>query len=80
MAGGNLRSVLKTSIYLEPELDRALARRAAAEGIPKAELVRRALREALADSVRPRPSAGVFRGPGDLSDRFDDYLEGFGER
>jgi hypothetical protein len=33
----------KTSLYIDPEVDRALERRAAAEGITKAELVRRVL-------------------------------------
>ena len=36
----------KTSIYIEPDVDVALARRAAAEGTTKAELIRQALREA----------------------------------
>jgi hypothetical protein len=36
----------KTSIYIEPDVDIALARRAAAEGTTKAELIRRALRDA----------------------------------
>jgi hypothetical protein len=30
----------KTSLYIDPEVDRALTRRAAAEGVSKAELVR----------------------------------------
>jgi len=65
----------KTSIYIEPDVDVALARRAAAEGTTKAELIRRALRVAAGDSLRVKPRArGVFRGPGDLSTRTDEHL------
>ena len=70
----------KTSIYLDPEVDRALDRRAAAEGTTKAALIRRAL--AKAAGIHPRPRAvGVFAGPGDLSINVDKYLAetGFGE-
>lgn len=72
----------KTSIYIEPEVDTALARRAAREGVPKAELIRVALREAAGESVRVKPRArGVFAGPEDLAERADDHLResGFGE-
>jgi hypothetical protein len=75
--------VRRMSLYIDPEVDRALARRAAAEGITKAELVRRTLAEAVARSPRPRPRAvGVFEGPGDLARNADRYLaeSGFGER
>jgi hypothetical protein len=71
----------KTSLYIDPEVDRALDRRAVAEGITKAELVRRVLAEAV--SGRPRPRArGVFEGPRDLAADADRYLSdtGFGER
>jgi hypothetical protein len=74
--------VKKTSIYIEPDVDVALARRAAAEGTTKAELIRRALREAAEGSLRVKPRArGVFEGPSDLSTRVDDHLTetGFGE-
>lgn len=69
----------KTSVYLEPELDRALARRAASKGVSKAQLIR----ETLSDSVsadRARITAiGVIEGPGDVADNVDRYLaEGFG--
>jgi len=73
--------VKKTSIYLEPELDRALARLAAARGITKAEVIRRALAEAV-DLARPRIAAiGVGAGPGDVAGDVDRHLgeTGFGE-
>lgn len=72
----------KTSIYIEPEVDVALERRAAAEGTTKAELIRQALRDAAAASVRVKPRAkGVFAGHPDLSVRADEHLagSGFGE-
>ena len=74
--------VKKTSIYIEQDVDVALTRRAAAEGTTKAELIRRALREAATSSRRIKPRArGVFRGPADLSGRADEHLteSGFGE-
>ena len=64
-----LRRVKKTSIYLEPELDEALARRAADEGLTKAEFIRRTLAGAVqsrsgrsrtsASSAARRPSVGA---------------------
>ena len=70
----------KTSLYIDPEVDRALDRRATVEGITKAELVRRVL--AAAVSERPRPRArGIFEGPRDFGSEAERHLEetGFGE-
>jgi hypothetical protein len=53
--------VKKTSLYLDPDLDEALARRAADEGLTKAELIRRLLLGAVQRPPRPKPSAAVFR-------------------
>ena len=82
-AGGTLHSVKKTSIYIEPELDRALAQLARERGITKAEAIRRALADAVGTAKRPRPkfsSIGVITdGPTDVSENVDRYLEGFGE-
>jgi len=74
--------VKKTSIYLEPELDRALARLAAAEGVSKAELIRETLRRAVDGRTQPRLKAiGVGSGPGWISSDVDRALRksGFGE-
>ncbi len=82
VVGGRLLEVKKTSLYIEPEVDRQLARRAAQEGITKAELIRRALAAIAAERQRPRPAArGVFEGPADLADDADRHLaeSGFGE-
>ena len=71
----------KTSLYLEPELDRALDHLAARDGVSKAEAIRDALRKAVAEVHRPRISAiGVGEGPGDVADNVDRYFDGFGER
>lgn len=72
----------KTSVYLEPELDRAVAELAQRSGISKAEAIRQALREAVRDVPARRITAiGVFDGPRDLAERVDDHLtdSGFGE-
>ncbi len=75
-------AVKKTSIYIEPDVDVALTRRAAAEGTTKADLIRIALREAASGSLRAKPRArGVFSGPADLAEHVDEHLagSGFGE-
>ena len=55
-----LRRVKKTSIYLEPSLDDALAKRAAEEGVTKAEFIRRTLWGAVTRPKRAKPSIGVY--------------------
>lgn len=66
----------KTSLYLEPELDEALARRAADEGLSKAEFIRRGLAMLVQRPPRAKPSVGIMRtGLGDLSERAEEYLE-----
>jgi hypothetical protein len=80
--GATLRGdpiVKKTSIYIDPAVDRALDRRAAAEGTTKAVLIRDALAATAAPMMRVKPRGGVFEGPGDLSENVDKYLDGFGE-
>ena len=65
----------KTSIYIEPDVDVGLARRAAVEGKTKAEVIRQALRVAASGSTRVKPRArGVFEGPGDLASQTDQHL------
>ena len=55
-----LRRVKKTSIYLEPSLDEALAKRATQEGVSKAEFIRRTLWGAVTRPKRAKPSIGVY--------------------
>ncbi|HZY64937.1 MAG TPA: CopG family transcriptional regulator [Rubrobacteraceae bacterium] len=70
----------KTSLYIDPEVDRALDRRAVAEGITKAELVRRVLADAVSRRSKPR-ARGVFEGPRNLGSDAERHLAdtGFGE-
>jgi predicted transcriptional regulator len=71
----------KTSLYLEPELDEALARLAAERGVTKAEAIRDALRTAVGGVQRPRVTAiGIAEGPGDVAGDIDRHLRetGFG--
>ncbi len=70
----------KTSVYLDEELDHRLARRAAEEGVTKAELIRRTLSAAVQRPTRPKPSLVGLPGtaPADLSSDPDRYLDGFG--
>ena len=71
----------KTSVYLEPDLDEALARRAADEGLTKAEFIRRTLAGAVQRPPRARLSVGVVRsGRGEHASDVDRHLgeTGFG--
>jgi ribbon-helix-helix CopG family protein len=73
--------VKKTSVYLAPDLDEALARRAADEGLTKAEFIRRTLAAAVQRPPRARLSVGVVRsGRDDASANVDRELHetGFG--
>lgn len=71
----------KTSLYLEPSVDRDLRRIAEEEGKSKAEVIREALVARTAEAAPPRFKAiGISKeGPTDLSQNVDCYLEGFGE-
>lgn len=72
----------KTTIYLEPEVDRALGRLADARGMSKAEVIRAALRDVARRVERPRITAiGIAQGPGDVADDVDRHLTdtAFGE-
>ena len=67
----------KTSLYLDPEGDRAVDLRALSEGITKAELVRLVLVAAVFERPRAR---GVFDGPRDLGSEAERYLSETGFR
>ena len=72
----------KTSIYLDEELDHSLARKAAEEGVTKAELIRRSLEGVVHKPKRPMPkSIGIIEGPvpHDLAQNAEKYMDGFGE-
>jgi hypothetical protein len=65
----------KTSLYLDDELDRLLALRAAEDGITKAEYIRRGLEGLASRPQRPRISVGIFDSRlGDLARNDEQYL------
>lgn len=65
----------KSSIYLDPDLDRALSHAAARQKLSKAEFIRQTLSAAVAGDVAVRPTGiGVFDGPADLAANADAYL------
>jgi predicted transcriptional regulator len=73
--------VKKTTLYLEPDVDRALGRVAESRGVTKAEVIRTALRDVARGLERPRIRAiGLTHGPGDVADNVDEHLAetGFG--
>lgn len=73
----------KTSIYLDEQLDAALAQRAADEGLSKSEFIRRGLEGLVLRRRRPVPRGiGIIKdGPPDLAENLDKYLleSDFGE-
>lgn len=80
-SAGTIYGMHKTTIYLDPELDRALARLAAARRVSKAEVIRSALRDVASAAERPRITAiGVAHGPGGVASDIDRHLAetGFG--
>jgi hypothetical protein len=74
----------KTTLYLEDEDYRRLKSLARAAGRPPAALVREAVAEYVAargGGVRRARSVGAFTsGRGDLGERAEELLEGFGRR
>jgi Ribbon-helix-helix protein, copG family len=72
--------VKKTSVYLDADLDEALARRAADEGLTKAEFIRRTLAGAVQRPKRARPQAVGLHddGPPDLAARDERWLSSGG--
>ena len=66
----------KTSVYLPDDLKEALAREAARRGASEADVIRAALRDAVA---RPVVTEGLFEAE-PFADRVDELLAGFGER
>jgi hypothetical protein len=72
----------KTTLYLDGAAYRRLKRVAARRRVPPAELVREAVAEYVVkhDTVRAPRSVGAFAsGKGDLSERAEALLKGFGK-
>jgi Arc/MetJ-type ribon-helix-helix transcriptional regulator len=71
----------KTTLYLSDELKTSIERLAEDEGLSEAEVIRGALRDAVARATRPRPRIPlVATGLGDptIAARADELLDGFG--
>lgn len=80
--GYHMSESIKTTVYLDAEDYRRLKRLAESEGRPTAELVREAVAVyARGRSAPRRPSSLGFgrSGAGDLSERAEELLDGFGD-
>ncbi len=71
----------KTTVYLTPAQKRALERAARSEGRSEADLIREGIDLVTARHRTAEPTLPLFdSGRGDLAERADELLEGFGER
>lgn len=69
----------KTTMYLPDDLKQALSLAAERRGLSEAEVIRRALRDAVSPE-QPQPQGGLFASSEPLAERVDELLGGFGER
>jgi len=70
----------KTTVYLPDELKSALRHTAHAAGVSEAALIREGVRRVIERHPDPVPTLPLFSsGRSDLSERFDELMEGFGE-
>ena len=67
----------KTTVYLPDSLKREVERRARRRSCSEAEVIRQAIRDAIA---RPEPRPGIIPGGDSWAERVDDHLGGFGDR
>ena len=71
----------KTTVYLTAAQKHALVRAAEISGRSEAELIREGVEEVSARHQVAEPTIPLFdSGQPDLAERFDEYLQGFGER
>ena len=71
----------KTTVYLPPELKRALRRVAAQRRCSEAELVREAVSRLTGEAAAAVPTLPLFRSTGpSIAEHVDRALEGFGLR
>jgi hypothetical protein len=71
----------KTTVYLPPELKRALKRVAAQRRCSEAELLREAVSRLTGEAEAPVPKLPLFRSTGpSIAEDVDRALEGFGVR
>ena len=71
----------KTTVYLPPELKRALKRVAAQRRCSEAELLREAVSRLTGEAAAPLPRLPLFRSAGaSIAEDIDRELGGFGDR
>ena len=72
--------MVKTTLYLTPELKAHIERVARAEDRSEADVIREVLTEGLARRARPRPHGAIFdSGDPSWAAAADEDLNGFGE-
>lgn len=69
----------KTTVYLPEELKRALSAAARRRSLSQAEVIRRAIADAVSGDALP-PRAALFSSDVLLADDVEAHLSGFGER
>ena len=73
--------MIKTTVYLPPELKRVLKRVAARRRCSEAEVLREAVSRLTGDAEAPVPKLPLFRSTGpSIAEQVDRALEGFGVR
>ena len=78
---GTMYGMDKTTVYLPRPLKEALAAAAKRRGVSEAVLIREGVALAVASDQPRKPKIPLFSsGQPDLAERFDELLEGFGER
>lgn len=75
--GGTIYGMIKTTIYLPESLKQEVARLARQRSCSEAEVIREAIRDAVA---RPKPRGGIISGDDLWASHVDEYMKGFGER
>ena len=71
--------MVKTTIYLPDELKRRIEHAARERDVSEAEVIRSAVDAAVPPLEHPRPTLPLFNsGRGDLAERWDELMEGFG--
>jgi hypothetical protein len=71
--------MVKTTVYLPPELKERVELEAQSRGVSEADVIRDALDRSVSRR-RPRPRGGIYEGREPIARRVDELLAGFGER
>lgn len=71
---------MKTTVYLPDDLKRAVSRSARRQGVSEAEVIRRAVADAVEHEDRPAPKGALFSSDVLMAADVDANLEGFGNR